>query len=120
MKEENITAIEALMQELVDNPKVNTEDVLMQAKELKDKYNQTKHTVLSKKETLTQYIIYIEEYYIIIEEITVWIVAAKQSPALYEAISTDAKAVKRQLKSLEVRTGYWPIKRCNFATAKRK
>ena len=81
---------------------MNIECVKTQANKLKEKHDVMTDDVKLKKEKLSEYIIYIEEYYITIEEITIWVTHAKKNKALVDPISTDTKTLKRQLKLLEV------------------
>jgi len=101
IKEENIIIIETIIEELASDPKLNVDTIKAQSNKLKEKHGEMTHDLLKKKEKLSEYIVYIEEYYIIIEEITIWVTHAKKNTALTDPIATETKVLKRQLKYLE-------------------
>lgn len=102
-KEDELEKVEELNDELVKEPGVDPGKVKKNISDLKHKHGKVKDNVKDKKEKLVEYIIIIEEYYIIIEEITEWIIITKKKPALNEPIATEPKTLKKQLKDLEVR-----------------
>lgn len=106
IKEENIIIIETIIEELASDPKLNVDTIKAQSNKLKEKHGEMTHDLLKKKEKLSEYIVYIEEYYIIIEEITIWVTHAKKNTALTDPIATETKVLKRQLKYLEVRVDF--------------
>ena len=70
--------------------------------ELKDKYAKIKFVVDSKKESLVEYVMIIEEYYIIIEEISEYITIMNKKPIFKEALSTEPDQIKMQIAEIEV------------------
>lgn len=94
--------VEELGDELIQEPGVNAGKVTKDISDLKQKHGKVKDDVKHKKDKLVQYVIYIEEYYVIIEEITEWIIVTKKKPALNEPIATEPETLKKQLKDVEV------------------
>ena len=82
---------------------MNPEKVKKDLHDLKHKHAHVKGQVKDKKDKLYEYIVYIEEYYVIIEEITEWIIVIKKRPAFSETVSTEPEILKRQVHDVEVR-----------------
>ena len=58
--------------------------------------------VRTKREELCTYIVYIEEYYITIEDMTRWIQNTKKNTALTQPINNQPYVIKQQLQLIEV------------------
>ena len=103
-KEKDIEAIEKLANELQEKTGLNPDKLKITVNSLKQKHYSLKIVFSEKKEKLREYIVYIEEYYIIIEEITEYIIVTKKNAAFTEPISSEPAIIKRQLKDIEVRS----------------
>lgn len=101
-KEEDLKEVEALNDELVKEPGVDSTNIGDNIANLKNKHGKAKEKVADKKDKLVEYIIIIEEYVIIIEEIIEFVVIVKGKPSLNEPIATDPETLKEQLKEAEV------------------
>uniref|UniRef100_A0A7M5V1J7 Uncharacterized protein n=1 Tax=Clytia hemisphaerica TaxID=252671 RepID=A0A7M5V1J7_9CNID len=100
-KEDDLKKAEELTDKLAEQPGVDVLPLKKKTADVKDKHDKTKEKVKDKKDKLNKYIIYIEEYYEIIEEITEFIYVTKSKPDLIDPIATDPKRIKEQIAGVE-------------------
>lgn len=101
-KEDDIKKAEDLTDELAQQPGVDVKPLKEKTATVKDNHQDAKEKTKDKKEKLVKYIIYIEEYYEIIEEITEFVYVTKSKPALNDPIAADPKNLKEQIAGIEV------------------
>ena len=104
-KEDDLKKAEDLTDQLAQQPGVDVKPLKEKTSKVKDNHQGAKEKTKEKKEKLTQYIIYIEEYYEIIEEITEYVYITKTKPALNDPLASDPKHLKEQLADIEVTEG---------------
>ena len=93
---------EELTDQLAQQPGVDVQPLKEKTSNVKENHEKAKEKTKDKKEKLVKYIIYIEEYYEIIEEITEYVYVTKAKPALNDPIAADPKHLKEQLADIEV------------------